>query len=209
MEVPHTILCLYSKFSNTSKNFLDLVNNNSIDYITPVCIDNKEIRDKIISSSYQIQYVPCLLFIYASGSIEKYEGDLAFKWLNEIINKKMIENQKMQQEMVQPVQQTPVSRKGKRRSKKVVEEPEEEEEEEEESSSEEEPEPPKKKKQKNKVVRVSEQTDLNDLLDLGEPVKNEINIKQNIKDGGNIMNKVQEMQRMREAEDAKLSKKPF
>lgn len=205
MEVPHTILCLYSKFSNTSKNFLDLVNNNSIDYITPVCIDNKEIRNKIISSSYQIQYVPCLLFIYASGSIEKYEGDLAFKWLNEIINKKMIENQKMQQEMVQPLQQTPVSRKGKR-SKKVVEEPEEEEED---SSSEEEPEPPKKTKQKNKVVRVSEQTDLNDLLDLGEPVQKETNIKQSIKDGGNIMNKVQEMQRMREAEDAKLSKKPF
>lgn len=204
MEVPHTILCLYSKFSNTSKNFLDLVNNNSIDYITPVCIDNKEIRNKIISSSYQIQYVPCLLFIYASGSIEKYEGDLAFKWLNEIINKKMIENQKMQQEMDQPLQQTPVSRKGKK-SKKVVEEPEEEEE----SSSEEEPEPPKKTKQKNKVVRVSEQTDLNDLLDLGEPVQKETNIKQSIKDGGNIMNKVQEMQRMREAEDAKLSKKPF
>ena len=204
MEVPHTILCLYSKFSNTSKNFLDLVNNNSIDYITPVCIDNKEIRNKIISSSYQIQYVPCLLFIYASGSIEKYEGDLAFKWLNEIINKKMIENQKIQQEMAEPVQQTPVSRQGKN-SKKVVEEPEEEEE----SSSEEEPEPPKKTKQKNKVVRVSEQTDLNDLLDLGEPVQKEINIKQSIKDGGNIMNKVQEMQRMREAEDSKLSKKPF
>ena len=204
MEVPHTILCLYSKFSNTSKNFLDLVNNNSIDYITPVCIDNKEIRNKIISSSYQIQYVPCLLFIYASGSIEKYEGDLAFKWLNEIINKKMIENQKMQQEMDQPLQQTPVSRKGKK-SKKVVEEPEEEEE----SSSEEEPEPPKKTKQKNKVVRVSEQTDLNDLLDLGEPVQKETNIKQSIKDGGNIMNKVQEMQRMRDAEDAKIGKKPF
>ena len=116
----------------------------------------------------------------------------------------MIENQKMQQEMDQPLQQTPVSRKGKK-SKKVVEEPEEEEE----SSSEEEPEPPKKTKQKNKVVRVSEQTDLNDLLDLGEPVQKETNIKQSIKDGGNIMNKVQEMQRMREAEDAKLSKKPF
>lgn len=204
MEVPHTILCLYSKFSNSSRNFLDLVNNNGIDYITPVCIDNKEIRNKIISSSYQIQYVPCLLFVYASGSIEKYEGDLAFKWLNEIINKKMVENQKIQQEIVQPVQQTPVSKKSKK-SKKVIEEPEEEES----SSSEEEPEPPKKTKQKNKVVRVSEQTDLNDLLDLGEPVQNETNIKQSIKDGGNIMNKVQEMQRMREAEDAKLSKKPF
>ena len=204
MEVPHTILCLYSKFSNSSRNFMDLVNNNGIDYITPVCIDNKEIRNKIISSSYQIQYVPCLLFVYASGSIEKYEGDLAFKWLNEIINKKMVENQKIQQEIVQPVQQTPVSKKSKK-SKKVIEEPEEEES----SSSEEEPEPPKKTKQKNKVVRVSEQTDLNDLLDLGEPVQNETNIKQSIKDGGNIMNKVQEMQRMREAEDAKLSKKPF
>jgi hypothetical protein len=205
MEVPHTILCLYSKFSNSSKNFLDLVNSNGIDYITPVCVDNKEIRNKIISSSYQIQYVPCLLFIYASGSIEKYEGDLAFKWLNEIINKKMIENQKLQQEMVQSVQQTPIISKKSKKSKKVIEEPEEDEES---SSEEEEPEPPKKTK-KNKVVRVSEQTDLNDLLDLGETVQTETNVKQSIKDGGNIMNKVQEMQRMREAEDAKLSKKPF
>ena len=209
MEVPHTILCLYSKFSNSSKTFLDMVNSNGIDYITPVCIDNKEIRNKIISSSYQIQFVPCLLFIYSSGSIEKYEGDLAFKWLNEIINKKMIENQKMQQEqqVIQSqmnIQEAP--KKQKKHKKVVVEESSDEE------SSEEEPEPPKKTKQKNKVVRVSEQTNLTDLMDLGESLQQpvESNVKQSIKDGGsNIMNKVQEMQRMREAEYAKLSKKPF
>jgi len=207
MEVPHTILCLYSKFSNSSKNFLDLVNNNGIDYITPVCIDNKEIRNKIISSSYQIQFVPCLLFIYSSGSIEKYEGDLAFKWLNEIINKKLIENQKMQQEQQLQSQMIVEERpkKQKKNKKVIVEESSDEEE-----LSEEEPEPPQKIKQKNKVVRVSEQTDLNELMDLGESIQSESNIKQNIKDAGsNIMNKVQEMQRMREAEDAKLTKKPF
>ena len=44
MEVPHTILCLYSKFSNTSKNFLDLVNNNSIDYITIVSTSPADVR---------------------------------------------------------------------------------------------------------------------------------------------------------------------
>ena len=201
MEVPHTILCLYSKFSANSKNFLDLINNNNIDYIIPVCVDNKEMRNKIISSSYQIQYVPCLLFIYGSGSVEKYEGEMAFRWLNEIITNM---NKKMQDEIEQ---QTPVIDIEKPKKKKQVKIEESSDEEVEEEIPEP---PPKKTKTKNKVVKVSEQTSIEDLIDLGETITTEQKTPAIKNDSNNnLMSKVQEMQRMRDAEDAKIGKKPF
>lgn len=201
MEVPHTILCLYSKFSANSKNFLDLINNNNIDYIIPVCVDNKEMRNKIISSSYQIQYVPCLLFIYGSGSVEKYEGEMAFRWLNEIITNM---NKKKQDEIEQ---QTPVIDIEKPKKKKQVKIEESSDEEVEEEIPEP---PPKKTKTKNKVVKVSEQTSIEDLIDLGETITTEQKTPAIKNDSNNnLMSKVQEMQRMRDAEDAKIGKKPF
>jgi hypothetical protein len=205
MEVPHTILCLYSKFSVNSKNFLDLMNNNNIDYIIPVCIDNKDMRNRIISSSYQIQYVPCLLFIYGSGSIEKYEGEMAFRWLTEIINN--LKKNKEEEVLPKEPEQTPIVIEQPKKKKKVQIEKEESEDEE---SEEEIPEPPKKVK-KNKVVKVSEQTSIDDLIDLGETLKSEQKTPA-IKDSGNnnLMSRVQEMQRLRDAEDAKIGKnKPF
>jgi hypothetical protein len=201
MEVPHTILCLYSKFSANSKNFLDLINNNNIDYIIPVCVDNKDMRNKIISSSYQIQYVPCLLFIYGSGSVEKYEGEMAFRWLNEIITNM---NKKKQDEIEQ---QTPVIDIEKPKKKKQVKIEESSDEEVEEEIPEP---PPKKTKTKNKVVKVSEQTSIEDLIDLGETITTEKKTPAIKNDSNNnLMSKVQEMQRMRDAEDAKIGKKPF
>ena len=201
MEVPHTILCLYSKFSANSKNFLDLINNNNIDYIIPVCVDNKEMRNKIISSSYQIQYVPCLLFIYGSGSVEKYEGEMAFRWLNEIITNM---NKKKQDEIEQ---QTPVIDIEKPKKKKQVKIEESSDEEVEEEIPEP---PPKKTKTKNKVVKVSEQTSIEDLIDLGETITTEQKTPDIKNDSNNnLMSKFQEMQRMRDAEDAKIGKKPF
>ena len=201
MEVPHTILCLYSKFSANSKNFLDLINNNNIDYIIPVCVDNKEMRNKIISSSYQIQYVPCLLFIYGSGSVEKYEGEMAFRWLNEIITNM---NKKKQDEIEQ---QTPVIDIEKPKKKKQVKIEESSDEEVEEEIPEP---PPTKTKTKNKVVKVSEQTSIEDLIDLGETITTEQKTPAIKNDSNNnLMSKVQEMQRMRDAEDAKIGKKPF
>ena len=207
MEVPHTILCLYSKFSVNSKNFLDLMNNNNIDYVIPVCIDNKDMRNRIISSSYQIQYVPCLLFIYGSGSIEKYEGEMAFRWLTEIINN--LKKNKEEEVLPKEPEQTPIVIEQPKKKKKVQIEKEESEDEEE-SEEEEIPEPPKKVK-KNKVVKVSEQTSIDDLIDLGETLKSEQKTPA-IKDSGNsnLMSRVQEMQRLRDAEDAKIGKnKPF
>jgi hypothetical protein len=207
MEVPHTILCLYSKFSVNSKNFLDLMNNNNIDYVIPVCIDNKDMRNRIISSSYQIQYVPCLLLIYGSGSIEKYEGEMAFRWLTEIINN--LKKNKEEEVLPKEPEQTPIVIEQPKKKKKVQIEKEESEDEEE-SEEEEIPEPPKKVK-KNKVVKVSEQTSIDDLIDLGETLKSEQKTPA-IKDSGNsnLMSRVQEMQRLRDAEDAKIGKnKPF
>jgi hypothetical protein len=166
-----------------------------------VCVDNKDMRNKIISSSYQIQYVPCLLFIYGSGSVEKYEGEMAFRWLNEIITNM---NKKKQDEIEQ---QTPVIDIEKPKKKKQVKIEESSDEEVEEEIPEP---PPKKTKTKNKVVKVSEQTSIEDLIDLGETITTEKKTPAIKNDSNNnLMSKVQEMQRMRDAEDAKIGKKPF
>jgi hypothetical protein len=94
-KIAKSMICLYSKFSQNSTKFLDL----SKSYNLPleyVCIDNKNIRNRIIKNKKILIYsVPCLLFIYDNGVLEKYEGYNAFEWINDVIKnieKATIEN---------------------------------------------------------------------------------------------------------------------
>jgi hypothetical protein len=83
METPHSIIYLYSKFSPYCKNFSDLISN--LNFITPVCIDSKDVRKKITTSKLTIDVVPCVLLVYGSGQIEKYEGENCFRWAEALI----------------------------------------------------------------------------------------------------------------------------
>ena len=79
-------LCFYSKYSVESKRLLDMAKALSLKYI---CIDNSLIRKKLANSKkIVIQYVPCILLLYDTGIIEKYEGNHAFRWIKEQIDKK-------------------------------------------------------------------------------------------------------------------------
>jgi hypothetical protein len=96
-KIAKSMICLYSKFSPNSTKFLELSKpyNLPLDYI---CIDNKNIRNRIVKNKkILVQSVPCLLFIYDNGVLEKYEGYNAFEWVNQII--KNIENSK---QVIQP-----------------------------------------------------------------------------------------------------------
>ena len=76
-------LCFYSKYSVESKRLLDMAKALSLKYI---CIDNSLIRKKLANSKkIVIQYVPCILLLYDTGIIEKYEGNHAFRWIKEQI----------------------------------------------------------------------------------------------------------------------------
>ena len=76
---PQNVICLYSKFSNSSKEFVESSSDLPINF---VCIDNKEVRNRVISDSkLKITFVPCILSVFSDGRLEKFEGVDAFKWL--------------------------------------------------------------------------------------------------------------------------------
>ena len=78
-------IVLYSKFSPYSRKFIELANSIGLNF-TYLCIDNKETRNRIIKNKQlDIKNLPCLLVVYEHGTIEKYQGEDAFIWINNLI----------------------------------------------------------------------------------------------------------------------------
>lgn len=79
---PDYLVVLYSKYSSQCKRVLDLYNQCGIDYIKFICIDNIEVRKRILDSRrLNVSTVPCVLLMYRDGTMEKFEsGDVA-GWL--------------------------------------------------------------------------------------------------------------------------------
>ena len=92
MESQNTIL-LYSKYSQHSNQLMKIIDESNTDFIknvnlTNLCVDNEIIRKRILNSkNIIVQIVPCILILYTDGGVEKYEGEDAFKWVEEIISK--------------------------------------------------------------------------------------------------------------------------
>lgn len=90
MELQLSVL-LYSKYSSLSKSLMNMIQTSGIDFTTkfslqPLCIDNEEIRARILKNTQlQITTVPCLLIIFPDGGIEKYDGARVFEWVEGII----------------------------------------------------------------------------------------------------------------------------
>lgn len=84
---------LYSKYSQLSSKLINIIENSTVNLETnialrKVCIDNEEIRKQILrTNTIDVKCVPCILLIYNNGGVEKYEGDNAFYWIEETINK--------------------------------------------------------------------------------------------------------------------------
>ena len=123
MEVPQSIVYLYSKYSSFCNAFNEKIKSTGIDYLIPVCIDNKDVRLKILSNStLPIESVPCLLFIYPSGQIEKYEGQNCFVWVDDLI-KRMTPIQPPPEAVAQPVIQPDIQPQMVEEIEEKVEEP--------------------------------------------------------------------------------------
>jgi hypothetical protein len=90
MESQLSVL-LYSKYSSLSKNLMNMIQTSGVDFtekfsLQPLCIDNEEIRARIIKNTQiQVTTVPCLLIIFPDGGIEKYDGAHVFEWVEGII----------------------------------------------------------------------------------------------------------------------------
>lgn len=85
MNQPPIAILLYSKYSQRCKEFLDLVDDRM--GIRTLCIDNKEVREKIVedTNGYHVRTVPCVFLLFSNGRLEKYEGSDAFVWLRKIV----------------------------------------------------------------------------------------------------------------------------
>lgn len=99
-------VCLYSKYSQRSKEFLDDIHPSM--GIQMLCVDNEEVRQAITKDhhGYHIKTVPCIFLFHSNGRLEKYEGSDAFAWLRKA--REIIEANMFQQQQQQMPQQTPI-----------------------------------------------------------------------------------------------------
>jgi len=117
---------LFSKYSSACKKFMDTVNTGNLNLnFNYLCVDNKEIRERIVSSTeIDIKQVPCLLAINEqTGSIDKYEGQDSFIWVNDIIQQKqkqLLEEQMKQQALLQQQMQQQMQQQQQIQMKKMA-----------------------------------------------------------------------------------------
>jgi hypothetical protein len=84
---------LYSKYSQHCQRLTGMINSCGFDFydgvgMSTLCIDNEDIRAKIqTSNNIEIQTVPCILSVFVDGSVEKFEGDSVFAWVEEKIHR--------------------------------------------------------------------------------------------------------------------------
>ncbi len=107
---PNFVVLLYSKYSQTCKNLISTLQQRPISYLQPLCIDNSQVRKRITESKdLSIESVPCVLISFSNGTVEKYDGQHAFKWIQETLQRLYPpESQRPSSEKSpQPVQQQP------------------------------------------------------------------------------------------------------
>lgn len=116
---------LYSKYSQSCQQFQKLFDELPKEYkdnfkFEPICVDNEKIRKHILESeNINITSVPCLLFAYNDGRVDKFEGADAFKWVEDIHVK--VNYQKMQQVIRQQQYQEQLLRQQLLEQKKIIE----------------------------------------------------------------------------------------
>jgi hypothetical protein len=200
MSQPSEVIFLYSKYSSNSKKLLDVCRN-KVPGIRYLCIDNINVRKRVLKNTQiKITYVPCILLIYTSGVIEKYEGEHAFMWIKEMVEKMNPPQQELppppNQQELQPVKNGLSGNTAIENLFDINDEEEEEEEEEEEVYSEA---PKEISTPHSYTMHVSKDKNFNltSNVDISKTIRSE---------GKSIMGTAEELQK--EREDAMGEQKP-
>jgi len=81
------IILLYSRYSEKSEKFGQLLKEEHRKYFKAIRIDTKEMHDIILNSSViQVSDIPCVL-IFTSDGVKTYESDKALEWLQDFVSK--------------------------------------------------------------------------------------------------------------------------
>ena len=101
-------VCLYSKYSQRCKEFMDNVREEHD--IKMLCVDHKDVREMISQdrNGYHVKTVPCIFLFYSNGRLEKYEGSDAFVWLRKLTaTLELVEEEQNEEPPSPPQQQSP------------------------------------------------------------------------------------------------------
>ena len=96
-SIPNEIILFYSKYSENSQKIIQ--QSTPIKHLLKfICLDNKDIR-KLVQNNKKlsIQFVPSILLMFPSGLLEKYEGNKAFEWVENVVHNIMERDQRQQQ----------------------------------------------------------------------------------------------------------------
>jgi hypothetical protein len=106
----HMTVIMYSKFSKSCSMMLELLDKIPSFKHTLLCVDNEDIRKRVISDSkLTITEVPCLFRIYdQTGYVESFEGERAFAIVNAHYNHYLEKLEKEELLRSQPPQQSPL-----------------------------------------------------------------------------------------------------
>ena len=75
------VICFYSEHSPKSMFLKGQID--GMDFIKTVCLDNPELRERVMASSLEVTKVPTVMVIREDGYVEKYD-DTAREWLLEV-----------------------------------------------------------------------------------------------------------------------------
>ena len=84
LDDSHVTVVMYSKFSSSCTNFLEILAKVPTFKHTLLCIDNEDVRKRVLSQSkLNVTEVPCIFRIYErTGYVETFEGERAYTILN-------------------------------------------------------------------------------------------------------------------------------
>ena len=100
------------------------VNLSSTIGLVTVCVDNEDIREQILTANkIDISTVPCVLIVYRTGGVEKYEGGNAFQWINETVHKYMPSSPPQQPIPKQPIPKQPAPEPPRKKPRRRKPEP--------------------------------------------------------------------------------------
>lgn len=104
------IVVFYSRYSTSSLEYLEKIE--KIMEVRKLCIDNEEVRDRIVSEreNYNIEYVPSTLIFHPNGFLEKHSGiNACMEWFEKIIPKtENVIPVKKELEEVLPIEKIPI-----------------------------------------------------------------------------------------------------
>lgn len=87
---PEQLIVLYSKYSPQCTRIVELYNSHpsNLDYLRLICVDNVNLREAILNATnIRVRTVPCVIFVYPGGRVEKFEGANVSDWIIRMMSK--------------------------------------------------------------------------------------------------------------------------